>query len=333
MKLTLEDVKKITAGALEITENDGVFAFCRFGKDAKEYYAASPNNGYRLKARASSSIRLDFMTNSNKFDTDFSVEYGSSRQYYYFDVCIDGIIRKHLGEEVAWIKKGHISLKVSDHIPADGKEHRITLWFPNLAAASLSNIEIDDGATLTPISYKMKMLCYGDSITQGYDAAFASKSYVNRMAAHFDAYTVNQAIGGERFVPEIVPENPEFIPDIVTVAYGTNDWSGTPKAVFHPKCEEFYARVARAYPNALKFAVLPLWRADAKSGKQKYEGSLDEACEFIAETAKKNGFTIIDGRPFMPQTPEFFWDGRLHPNDLGFAEYAAGMIAEIEKYL
>ena len=87
------------------------------------------------------------------------------------------------------------------------------------------------------------------------------------------------------------------------------------------------------YPNAIKFAILPIWRADAKSGKQKYEGSLDEACEFIAETASKYGFHIIDARPFLPQCPEFFWDGRLHPNDLGFADYAKGLIAEIEKYI
>ena len=332
MKLTLEDVKKITAGALEITENDGTFTFCRFEKEAMDHYAGA-STGFCLKSKASSSIRLDFITNSDKFDTDFSVNYGSSRTYYYFDVCIDGIIRKHLGEEVAWIKKGHISLKVSDYVPQDGKEHRITLWLPNLAAAQLSNIEIDDGATLTPINYKMKLLCFGDSISQGYDAAFASKSYVNRITSHFDAYTVNQAIGGERFVPEILLENTKYKPDIVTVAYGTNDWSGTVKSYFHPRCEEFFAKASKIYPDALKFAILPLWRADARSGKQKYEGSLDEACEFIAETASKYGFRIIDGRPFMPQSPEFFWDGRLHPNDLGFAEYASGVIAEIEKYI
>ena len=332
MKLTLDDVKKITAGALEITEEGGEFVFYRFEAKAREHYNGG-SAGLRLKSKATSSIRLDFMTDSNKFEADFSADYGSSRTYYYFDVCVDGIIRKHLGEEVAWIKRGHISLKVSDYIVPDGKAHRITLWLPNLASARLSNIELDDGASFTPINYKMKLLCFGDSITQGYDAAFASKSYVNRITSHFDAYTVNQAIGGERFVPEIVLEDTEYRPDVVTVAYGTNDWSGTVKSYFHPRCEEFFAKAGRTYPDAKKFAILPIWRADAKSGKQKYEGSLDEACEFIAETAKKHGFTIIDARPFMPQCPEFFWDGRLHPNDLGFAEYAAGVIAEIEKHI
>ena len=79
MKLTLDDIKKITAGVLEIAENDGVFSFCRFEQKAKEYYENCGNNGFRLKSRASSSMRLDFMTNSDKFDVDFSVDYGSSR--------------------------------------------------------------------------------------------------------------------------------------------------------------------------------------------------------------------------------------------------------------
>ena len=333
MKLALQDVKKITAGALEINEKDGVFFFCRFEKEAQDYYEGCGNAGYRLKSKASASIRLDFMTDSDKFDTDFEVDYGSSRTYYYFDVCVDGIIRKHLGEEVAWIKKGHISIKVSDYIPRDGKEHRITLWLPNLAKTMLSNIEIDDGATLSPIEYKRRMLCFGDSISQGYDAAFPSKSYVNRLTSHLEAYTVNQAIGGDRFVPEILLQNTEYKPHVITVAYGTNDWSGTKKEYFHPRCEEFFLKLSRIYPDSLRFALLPIWRGDAKSGKQKYEGTLDDACDFIAETAKKYGCTVIDCRPFMPQNPAFFWDGRLHPNDLGFSEYAAGLNAEIEKYL
>ena len=330
MKLTLDQVKQITAGALEITEREGEFVFYRFEKEARDHYS-SKTPSLDAKAQASASIRLDFVTDSDSFDADFSVTYGSSRTYYYFDICVDGIIRKHVGEENSWIKKGHLSLKLSDYV--ESGDHRVTLWLPNLATTRLSNIELDDGAKIKPIEYKRKFLCFGDSITHGYDAAFPSKSYVNRVTSHFEAYTVNQAIGGERFVPEILLENTEYVPDVVTVAYGTNDWSGTKKEYFHPRCEEFFKKASLIYPKALKFAILPIWRADAKSGKQKYEGSLDEACEFIAETASKYGFKIIDARPFLPQSPEFFWDGRLHPNDLGFADYASGVIKEIEKYL
>lgn len=327
MKLTLEDVKKIARGALEVTESEGSFRFHRFEAGAREHYEKQTATMCG-KSRASASICLDFLTDSSRFEADFSVSYGSSRGYYYFDVYVDGILRKHLGEENAWIKKGRLSLSIQG-----GGEHRITLWLPNLANASLSNIELDDGASLKPIGYKKKFLCFGDSITQGYDAAFPSKSYVNRMTAHFDAFTVNQAIGGERFVPEILLEDTSYQPDILTVAYGTNDWSGTKAEYFHPRCEEFFRKASLIYPRALRFALLPIWRADEASGKQKYEGSFDDACAFIAQSAEKHGFTVIDGRGFMPRSPEFYWDGRLHPNDLGFAEYAQCLIAELEKYI
>lgn len=330
MRLTLEQVRTITAGALEIAENDGVFSFYRFERAARDYYSTKSQQ-LIAKTHASASIRLDFFTDSEGFDADFEIAYGSSRTYYYFDLCIDGILYKHVGEEKAWIKKGHLSLKLSDYV--ERGEHRVTLWLPNLAITKLSHIEIDDGASLRPIEYKMKLLCFGDSITQGYDAAFSSKTYVNRLASHFDAFTVNQANGGERFVPEILLDDTAYKPDVVTVAYGTNDWSGTVKEYFHPRCEEFFAKASRIYPEALRFAILPIWRADSSSGKQKYEGSLDEACEFIAETAAKYGFRIVDGRLIMPRSPEFFWDGKLHPNDLGFADYAYGVIKEIEKHL
>ena len=102
------------------------------------------------------------------------------------------------------------------------------------------------------------------------------------------------------------------------------------------KFPSFYISVryiAVRYYCCAHYIVLRYKCQAEKSGKQKYEGSLDEACEFIREVAEKNDFIIIDGRPFMPQCPEFFWDGRLHPNDLGFAEYAAGVISEIEKHI
>ena len=38
MKLTLEEIKKIARGALEVEEADGVFTFHRFEKEARDYY-------------------------------------------------------------------------------------------------------------------------------------------------------------------------------------------------------------------------------------------------------------------------------------------------------
>ena len=43
------------------------------------------------------------------------------------------------------------------------------------------------------------MICFGDSITQGYTSKFSSLSYVNQVARALNAEVVNQGIGGYYF--------------------------------------------------------------------------------------------------------------------------------------
>ena len=328
MILTHEQLAAITRGADHTftNETNGRFVMRRCTEKQTEAYGRE----FGPKCELTAGIRFDFWTDSQTVEFDYVIARRASVVWMSIDLYADGVM------VAADYKNTHQSFDkytFAYRFETAGRR-RITIYLPYMVDLQLTEFRVDDGAEVTPYAdYTGTMLCFGDSISQGYDAAFPSKSYVNRLTSHLEAYTVNQAIGGERFVPEILLENTEYKPDVITVAYGTNDWSGTKKEYFHPRCEEFFLKLSRIYPDSLRFALLPIWRGDAKSGKQKYEGTLDEACDFIAETAKKYGCTVIDCRPFMPQNPAFFWDGRLHPNDLGFSEYAAGLNAEIEKYL
>ena len=340
MILNYEQIKSITKGALQIEETpEGKFKFYRFDAHGRNYYENIATVDMTLKSLSPAGIFLEFVTDSDVFEFTYDVKKASSRVYYYFDVYVDDILRTHKGEQDMWICHGNIKLDLTQfsHKLCSGKEsgseHKVTLWLPALSHCQLSNVTLSDGATVKPVPYTRKMLCFGDSITQGYDAYFPSKTYVARLAKHFDAFTVNNAIGGEKFVPALLNENPEFIPDIITVAYGTNDWSGKPRAEFEKLCTEFFEKAAKIYPNAEKFAILPIWRADGKRIPVKFEGTFDEACDFIEARAIENGFHVIDGRYLIPRDPAFYWDSRLHPNDMGFGEYAAGLITEIEKYV
>lgn len=95
----------------------------------------------------------------------------------------------------------------------------------------IKNFKLNSGTYIEPYRYKMKILSYGDSITQGYDALFPSYSYINRFSMYLDAFIYNKAIGGDIFRPALI-ERKNFKPDIVTIAYGTNDWSKCTKADF-----------------------------------------------------------------------------------------------------
>ena len=71
---------------------------------------------------------------------------------------------------------------------------------------------------------KKRILCFGDSISQGYDALYPSNQYTPQLAKLLDAEEYNKAIGGEIFRPELALARDDFEPEYITVAYGTNDW-------------------------------------------------------------------------------------------------------------
>ena len=345
MILNLEQVQNITRGASRIAEVDGEFNFYRFNEKQTAFYNEVSPRDFYVKAFSTASVCLDFYTDSKSFSFDYSVEHSTGRRFYYFDVFVDGIMVTHLGEPNAWIKKGSISVNLDDvgapewvktkhknYRPEKDGEHRVSVWLPNLSKAKLFNIKIDDGASLRKAEPKKNILVYGDSITQGYDAVAPSMSYINRMARHFDANVRNLAIGGEKFVPGILDPELNFTPDFITIAYGTNDWSARPREEFTAGCDEFLSKLAEIYPNTVKFMVLPLWRGDYKA-KKKFEGTFGEASTYIRNKAEELGYIVFDGWNYLPHVPDFFSDERLHPNDMGFAEYASGLIADIEQYI
>lgn len=327
MTLTLDQVKKITRGWVSLIEEDGQYVFNRFSEPAKDYYLQTSPRDFYVKTFATSGICFDFVTDSTSFSFDFTVKGASSRKFYYFDVYVDGVMRQHLGEQEMWICRGNIKL------PLPAGAHRVTVWFPCLAAARISNVTLDDEAFLEPAAYEKKMICYGDSISQGYDAVYPSLAYTNRLAQHFNAYMINQAIGGEKFVPGILDPDfaKDFVPDIITVAYGTNDWSGFEKELFETRCDGFLKGLAELYPTTKVFILTPIWRGD--HGRITKVGRFEDMVEFVTKTAEKYGHNVIYGYNLTPHVPAFYSDLRLHPNDLGYGEYTRNLIPEIEKKL
>lgn len=322
MYLSKDQIAGITRGALEIGERDGEIHFYRFNERQRKYYE-STSSGFFTKCFATSGINFDFYTDSNSFGFSYSIANASSRNFYYFDIYVDGVLTNHLGESPMWIKQGRIEIKLPDG------EHRVRVWFPNLACASVSEVALDDGASLRAAEYKHSMICWGDSITQGYDAIFPSLAYTNRLAEHFGANMINQAIGGEKFVPGILGDDIEVKPDIITIAYGTNDWSALTRDAFFAGVDGFLEGIAKQYSDVRVFVITPLWRGD-KDKITKF-GSYFEAVKYIADKAKSCGLEVIDGYCLTPHYYEFYSDQRLHPNDLGYGEYTKNLIAEIEK--
>ena len=307
MQLTLEEIKRIAHGALRVEQTaEGEIALYRFTEEQMALYERV-NSGFYMKSFATSAIRLEMDTDTDTIDLHYHTRTASSRRFYYFDVFVDGVMVKHFGHDD--IQEAVSAL----HLDLPAGTHRVCIYLPNLTAASIRSLELSDGATFTPVERSLKLLCYGDSITQGYDARFASQSYVNLLADKLGAEVVDQGIGGEIFRPELVtPLN--YQPDIVTVAYGTNDWSGQTRERTVPAANEFYAKLRALYPAAKIFAITPIWRAD--NHRITKVGSFPEGVQIVREAASaQQGVILVDGDKMIPHLREVCSDAYLHPND------------------
>ena len=327
MLLNLEQIKKITRGVDRVEEQDGIFHFYRFTNRQMEAYHALEDLDFYNKTHATAGVRMAFRTDASCFSFDYQTTYGSSRRYAWFDVYVDGSLVSHFGSDGEAVKSAHAQIK----LPKGEKD--VEIYFPWSRTVTISNVEIDDGATVCPLFRKHTMISFGDSITHGYDAIYPSLAYASHLARLMDADQLNKGIGGERFFPALLEEPDAISPDYVTVAYGTNDWNCCTPEVFAENCKAFYTRLSALYPNARIFAITPIWRAD-HAQKKPYgadcvviDGVIREICRDLPNV------TVIRGWNFVPHKSEFFSDLSLHPNDFGFGSYAANLYAEIVKAL
>ena len=325
MQLTKKDIESIAHGALRVGENEqGEICLYRFTEKQMALYERV-NTAFYEKSYGTAGVRLEMDTDADTLDLKYHTRPASSRRFYFFDVFVDGLMIKHFGHEE--IEEAINTL----HVDLPAGTHRVCIYFPNLAAADIRSLTLSDGATFKPVKRECKLLAFGDSITQGYDAKFSSQSYVNLLADKLGAEVVNMGIGGEVFRPELLDDEIPYDPDIITVAYGTNDWSTRTRERTEEFSAEFYARIRAAFPNAKIFAITPIWRAD--NHRVTKVGLFEEGREIVRNAARAVGATIIEGDGMIPHLPVVCSDAYLHPNDYGFKFYANALYDAISAHL
>ena len=214
MRLSFEQIKHVTVGAVQVEEKNGEFHFSKMTEGQLQAYRAISEAQYN-NARATTGVRLDFHTTSAfiKYATINSTKYEFS-----VDGCLVAIDDAVKGEEIV------------HELPAG--EHRVTLFLPaHGTPGGLFYVELEDGTTLTRHQFDRKFLFIGDSITQGWRSDINSLAYTYRVSDHFNAESIIQGTGSACFA-ESTLEKLDFDPDTVFVAYGTNDWVKTNPEIF-----------------------------------------------------------------------------------------------------
>ncbi len=337
MKISSSQIKAITLGAERVEEIDNKVSFHRFTQAQEEFYK-NRNSSYHMQSLATAGIKLSFLTDSCNLTLKGSAHQGTSRLFYSIDVfvnhqmidCID-----NFSEDC--MKGNYIATRCplgdfSKDFDLGCGEKEVTVYLPWSVRIELDDFIIDDNSFIEPVKCCKKLLAFGDSITQGYDALRPSNRYMSLLAEKIGAEEINKAIGGEVFVPDLAQTEESFTPDYITVAYGTNDWVLKDKSDFKKDCREFYEALSKKYPASKIFAITPLWRKDCT--EQSKVCSFGYVEEYIKEvTSDLDNVVCISGFDFVPHDETYYADLRLHPNDKGFKKQFEGLYKRIEKHL
>lgn len=329
MKLEATDLSRIVHNVLSYSfDENGSLHFHRFSEKQRETYCQETQD-WAAKTKASASVTVDFITDSDFIALKFDLYPGSSQRWGSIDLYVDGVFCANRYADDLSVKLAGFAL------PAG--QHRVTVYFPWSAETVVNEVHLSDGASVLPVEKSCKILAFGDSITQGYTSKFTSLSYVNQTARALDAEVVNQGIGGYYFNEATIDESIlSYKPDVITVAYGTNDYSRTEsREQFAEASGRYIRKLAALFPNTKLLGILPLYRNDLNHQARKVYRtySLDDARDILRShyEACPNGYVLEEtGIPHIPQAyaPDY-----LHPNEFGFSIMAQGVTRKLQQLL
>ncbi len=333
MILTFEEMREMVQGAEEVFGEGTHISFARFNRAERELYEKTE---FRMKIPSCAAVQLVFQTDADILNLKVNLAcFAASRSFFMIDVFKNGAFLDSMGnidEEETDIYRSFSLGEFEKSFALGNGDKTVRIVLPWTSAVEISALSLDSATYAKAVKRSKKMLAYGDSITQGYDAVHPSNAYIVKLADALDAEVIDKAMGGEIFFPPLSEIKSNMNPDYITVAYGTNDWGKRTPDTFRANCRAFYSNLAKLYPHARIFAITPIWRKDY--GDNRPFGSFFEIEKIIKEeTADLSNVTVIEGFDLVPHDSAYFADVRLHPNDAGFAYYGENLTKAIRACL
>lgn len=265
-------------------------------------------------------------------------------EWLELDLKVDGTVRTHL-HAMATVHDRWTSLAACDplgELPRDvtlrfplqphllggsiGGPRKVEVFLPQYAWLTVTGARLSPGASVAPAEDEpnLRLLCLGDSITQGADSRNPAGTYPVRLARLLNASLLNQGVGGHDFDPDSFDPKLPYEPDLITIAYGINDWAKNKTTdEIAANAKELLKRVSTRYAGTPVLLITPIWRSSP--GDVKAAGTVADVRAAIAGAA--GGFAqvrVVDGLELVPPLEFLYADG-LHPTDEGFGHYAAGL--------
>ncbi|MBQ5819761.1 MAG: hypothetical protein IIW31_00860, partial [Clostridia bacterium] len=95
--------------------------------------------------------------------------------------------------------------------------------------------------------------------------------------------------------------------------------------------KEFLQKLTQVHKDSVIYVILPIWRGNGAEDVQKALGTLEDYRAVLRAEAKKHEqITVIEGIDLVPHHADFYVKDQLHPNALGFTQYAKNLLNEIK---
>ncbi len=275
--------------------------------------------------------RINFRSDATRIEAFFRYRTNCGLDLcWQFAVDVDGVLRPSpIGSSAVGVGSTRVFRQAAP------QAHDFSLILPYASDVDFLGLSLTGGSgqLLTPPPSRplIRYAAFGDSITQGLDASTIASTYPYLVGVArgwsvinlgFASHTVRAADG----VPlGMVPA------DVITLAIGTNDYglaAPTPEAVFKSEFEGLLDDLRVLQPSTPVVCITPTWRSNEEVPNT--EGLvLDDyrrvLREVVAERSPPDAnLYLIEGRDLVPPGPTYFAEG-LHPNDAGFALYAANL--------
>lgn len=318
--LTLNQIKDFVTGAVRTWEEDGYLYFSRFTEKQRDVIV---EREFLNREKATSGMRLEFTTKGGMLSFAYKAFSGCGLDNRFgVEIAYNGLPDYHLFRtDIPAIGE------VFYEVPHGTQAVRVTVYFPNLTGFALKQVCLPEDAA--PVCRPLKLLAYGDSITQGCYATHVNQTYINILADNLDAELLNQGVSGDQFFAGNLDQGLSFKPDLITVAYGVNDWANCTLCSDSPKL--FLEKLTSLYSDCPVFVLLPIW---FPAGKERYDGhTLQEGREFLTRVAKTFPLvTVIDCSSFVPHLQDYYGDcDLLHPSDMGFLYYGQALTRALKE--
>lgn len=336
MKLTFDQIKSACSGAVTVTQEDDLIHFYRMHPAQREAILARSEVFYK-RSNATAGVKLDFRTDSTSLFLDMNAS-PSTMSFFAVDIIVNGKLIgsvdnfSHEKLPVFFAEKAYQYGDFSGRFDLGPGEKTVRVHLPWGPVASIRELSLDDGATFVPAVPEKKVLFYGDSITQGMNCLHPSDTYTARIADALGMAEYNKAIAGTRSSPHITAVREEFTPDVIVVAYGTNDWTGSTTDEFRRDYRAMHEDIQKNYPGVPVFALTPIFRY--QMNECRVMGAFCKVAPIIQEIcADFPNVTVIDCFPFIRHDRLCFGDGTLHPNAKGFDYYFKGLWPQMKAVL